>query len=202
MNLREFLNKSADIKELTDRILLLDRSIMELHQNGYYVNGSLSEIEIINNEITLDSFKNRIDRIDSGYDSNGKDKNIYEMAVIGICAYNKVDAPITSNLIKYVSDNIDQIISYKHIPVKVGEYYRAVLKDLKMDYLNNYLDKMDKGGKENNNSKSRSYTKSTAIGRAFAEQESAYVNVLMVPSIIFMIYILVMVTLLLIKIFG
>ena len=77
-------------EELTERLKYLDKAIQELHDNGYYVVSDLAEIDIINNEITLDSFKDKIDYLNSGINENGKNKNILELCSIGICAYNKL----------------------------------------------------------------------------------------------------------------
>ncbi len=62
MKLKEFLS-NVDNDTLTERLILLDKSIMELHQNNFYVVTGMNEIEVINNEITLASFKNKVDYI-------------------------------------------------------------------------------------------------------------------------------------------
>ena len=77
-------------EELTERLKYLDKAIQELHENGYYVVSDLAEIDIINNEVTLDSFKDKIDYLNSGINENGRNKDILELCSIGICAYNKL----------------------------------------------------------------------------------------------------------------
>ncbi len=191
MRLRDYLmNVSTD--ELTKRLIYLDRKIMELNKKGYYFVGDLADIEIINNEITLESFKNKYDYLKSGYNINGDYNNIIQLCAIGICAYNKLSVLHTSKeFINYVIENVEMFLEHGNIPSYMQEYYIDVFNRGKIDYLNNFLSKNDLSDGEKK--ESRSYTKSTQVGRAFSEKDNAFVNVLLLPAMLALIYISVVV---------
>ena len=179
-------------EEITDRLILLDKSIMDLHNNGLFVVGDLSDIQIINDEISMASFKNKVDYINSGYNTDGVKKDIVELCSIGICAYNHFDKLYTSkDFISYMIDNIDNFLENNNIPLYMKEYYIDVLIRGNVDYLNNFLLKYD-GGK--GNAKSRVYTKSTAVGRALADNDAAYASVLIFPAILVLIFVVIIVS--------
>lgn len=184
--------KSKNSSLITDRLILLDKSIMDLHNSGFYVVGDLSDIQIVNNEITVASFKNKIDYLNSGYNENGKKKDIIELCAIGICAYNHFDKLYTSkDFISYLIDNLDMFLENGNIPKYMKEYYIDVFLRGNVDYVNNFLLKHDNG---KGNIKSRVYTKSTAVGRALMGEDAAYVNVLILPSILALIIIVFLVS--------
>ena len=194
MKLRDYLiNISSE--ELTERLKYLDKAIYELHNNGYYVVGDLADIEIINNEITLDSFKDKIDYLDSGINENGRNKDILELCSIGICAYNKLSVLHTSrDFIEYVIENVEMFLEHGNMPSIIQEYYIDVFNRGKIDYLNSFLSK-NSSNKETSRSNSRgSYTKSTPVGRALSEKNNAaYASVLLLPALLSFIYILAVV---------
>ena len=194
MKLRDYL-MNVSTEELTERLKYLDKAISELHHNGYYVVSDLADIEIINDEITIDSFKDKIDYLDSGINENGKNKDILELCSIGICAYNKLSVLHTSReFIEYVIENVEMFLEHGNIPSIIQEYYIDVFNRGNVNYLNEFLEKnMDKEGSSRSNSRG-AYTKSTAVGRAFSEKEnSAFASILMLPAILALIYILAVV---------
>ena len=191
MTVKDYLSHVPN-DELTNRLILMDRSIMELHQNGYFFVSNLAEIEIINNEITLASFKNKTERVNSGYNENGCKQDIEELCALGICAFNHFDTYYSSSdFIKYLKDNLDMFLENANMPRVMQEYYIDVLARGNADYLYNFMKQYGYENDSNSNNKGRSYTKSTAVGRAFSDRESAYVNVLIIPSIITLVYLLV-----------
>ena len=183
-------------EELTERLKYLDKAINELHSNGFYVVGDLADIEIIDNQITLDSFKDKIDYLNSGINENGRNKDILELCSIGICAYNKLSVLHTSReFIEYVIDNVEMFLEHGDIPSIIQEYYIDVFNRGKVDYLNNFLSHNieNKEGSSNNLSRG-AYTKSTAVGRAFSEKDNAaYASVLLLPALLALIYIVTVV---------
>ena len=76
------------------------------------------------------------------------------------------------------------------IPSEIYEYYEDVLLRANIVYLNDYLvqKKQELNGNQSTNVRRKS--KTTSIGTAFANNEAAYVNVLFLPTIITLIYIL------------
>ena len=180
IKLRDYL-MNISTKELTERLKYLDKAIQELHDNGYYVVSDLAEIDIINNEVTLDSFKDKIDYLNSGINENGKNKNILELCSIGICAYNKLSVLHTSkDFIVYVIDNVEMFLEHGDIPGTMQEYYIDVFNRGKVDYLNSFL--LNYGENENTNnslSNSKVYTKATEAGKEAAriERENNIVDI-------------------------
>ena len=194
MKLRDYLMNISK-EELTERLKYLDKAISELHNNGYYVVGDLADIEIIDNQITLESFKDKIDYLNSGINENGRNKDILELCSIGICAYNKLSVLHTSReFIEYVIDNVEMFLEHGDMPSIVQEYYIDVFNRGNVDYLNSFIDKnLDKEGTSRSNSRG-AYTKSTAVGRAFSEKDNAaYASVLVLPALLALIYMLVVV---------
>jgi len=194
VKLRDYL-LNVSTEELTERLKYLDKAINELHNNGYYVVGDLADIEIINNEITIDSFKDKIDYLNSGINENGKNKDILELCSIGICAYNKLSVLHTSReFIEYVIENVEMFLEHGNIPSIIQEYYIDVFNRGNVDYLNAFLEKnVDKEGSSRSNSRG-AYTKSTAVGRAFSEKEnSAFASILILPALLALIYIIAVV---------
>ena len=180
-------------EELTKRLTYLDKTLQDLHSHNYYVVGDLADIEIINDEVTLNSFKDKIDYLDSGINEYGRNKNIMELCSIGICAYNKLSVLHTSkDFIEYVIENVEMFLEYGNMPGIIQEYYIDVFNRGKIDYLNSFLSKntLDKEGESRNNSRG-AYTKSTEVGRALSEKDNAaYASILMLPALLAFIYML------------
>ena len=186
-----FKGKSNEV--ITDRLIFLDKSIMDLHNNGLFVVGDLSDISVINDEIMMASFKNKVDYINSGYNDGGVKKDIVELCAIGICAYNHFDILYTNkDFLSYLIDNLDMFLVNKNIPKFMKEYYIDVLLRGNVDYLNNFLLKYE--GNSKGNTKSRIYTKSTAVGRALKNDDEAFANVMIIPSIMVLIFIVFLVS--------
>jgi len=181
-------------EELTDRLIYLDSKIMELNKNGMYFVGDLSEIEIIDNQITMSSFKNKYDYLESGYNFNGDYDNIIKLCAVGICAYNKLSVLHTSKeFINYVIENVEMFLEHGNIPDFMQEYYIDVFNRRKIDYLNNFLLKYNNDNNEGMSNSRGAYTKSTAAGRALVDKESAFVSVLVIPAMLVLVYISVVV---------
>ena len=197
MRLKEYLSNIPQ-EEVTRRLLYLDRSVMDLHAHGYYVVCNMNDVEIIDDQITLASFKNKIDYINSGFNDNGPKQDILELCAIGICAYNKFNEFYsTLDFVRFLRDNMDKYVDNGLLPEIMREYYIDVLERGNYEYANvyylkNYVDKVD-NGRERGIQK----TKSTAVGRALAnysEREAAYVNILLVPALATLMYLVSLVT--------
>jgi len=197
MRVKEFLSNIPQ-EEVTRRLLYIDRSIQELHENGLFVTCNMNDIEVIDNQITLASFKNKFDYINSGFNENGPKQDILELCAIGICAYNKFNEFYSSlDFVRFLRDNIDKYVDNDLVPEVMREYYIDVLERGNYEYANvyylkNYVDKVD-NGRERGIQK----TKSTAVGRAltnYSEKEAAYVNILFFPALATLIYLVFLVT--------
>ena len=179
IKLRNYLMNISK-EELTQRLKYLDKAISELHESGYYVVGDLADIDIINDEVTIDSFKDKIDYLNSGINTKGKNKDILQLCCIGICAYNKLSVLHTSkDFIVYVIDNVEMFLEHGDMPSIMQEYYIDVFNRGEVDYLNNFLSKnYDKSSSTRENSKG-SYQKvlSTEAGRRFSQKEDNIVDI-------------------------
>ena len=69
MTVQEFLT-NIPTDEITRRLRLLDQSLMSLHQNGLYVVCNIKYIEIINDNVTLESFKNKVDYLNTSLNTS------------------------------------------------------------------------------------------------------------------------------------
>lgn len=178
VKLRDYLMNISE-EELTERLKYLDKAISELHNHGYYVVGDLANIDIINGEVTLDSFRDKIDYSNSGINEQGKNQNILQLCCIGICAYNRLSVLYTSkDFITYVINNVEMFLEHGNIPSAIQEYYIDVFNRGKVDYLNGFLSKnFDNTGTTRENSKG-SYQKvlATDVGRSFSQKDSEEVN--------------------------
>ena len=199
ITLREYL-LDCSTEELTSRLMKLDASIMALHQNGFFiVNFDANNIKLYNGELSLSSFNGKIDYLDSGYNSNGDKQDILEMCSIGICAYNRFSNFYTNkDFLTHLIGNFDSFCNNGKIPKEMLEYYEDVLINGNIDYLNNFMFKKNNENANNNQvmGNSNRLSKSTAIGRAFdTNRESAYVNVLIIPALMVLIYFVILIIL-------
>ena len=176
MKLRDYLMNISK-EELTERLKYLDKAISELHNNGYYVVGDLADIEIIDNQVKLESFKDKIDYLNSGINENGRNKDILELCSIGICAYNKLSVLHTSReFIEYVIDNVEMFLEHGDMPSIIQEYYIDVFNRGKVDYLNSFL---LKHGKDNSDGESLRNSKILVKRNSnYIEQNDEYDNVI------------------------
>ena len=205
MKLREYLMNISN-EELTNKLEYLDKALRELHSNGYYVVGDLGDIEIINNEVTIDSFKGKIDYLNSGYNINGDKSNIFELCLIGISAYNKLSALRTISLhaskedrdkfVEFIMNNEEMLFEHGNIPSIIREYYIDILDRGNIGYMNDFIlnNQVKDNGSSGRNTSIGAYTKSTAVGRAFSEKDNmAFVSVLIIPAMLALIYISIVV---------
>lgn len=196
MKLINYLIDSQNPKEITEKLMTLDGFLREIHSHNYYVIGNIGNLDVFD-DLTWDSFKNKMVSLDDDYNSKGKEYNILNAAILGVCAYNNIDVELTSSFQQYVcsDDGINKLLKNGKIPNKIQDYYLNVIYNLNFEYLNDFINKLN-GGKGNVNSKS--YTKSTAAGRIYAnkylnKEENAYVNILILPSIFVLIYLIIIV---------
>lgn len=199
MTVKDYLSHVPN-DEIVNRLRLLDQSLYELHQNGLFVVCNIADIEIINDEVTLASFKDKIDYLNSGYNRNGDKQDILELCSIGICAFNHFDKYYSSKeFIAYLIDNLDNFIGNGKVPRVMQEYYIEIFARGNVVYMNDYMMNNEYDSKDLSNGEGRNKgivkTKSTAVGRALADknQESAYVKVLLLPSVIVLVYLVILI---------
>jgi len=198
MTVKEYLAHLSN-KDITNTLIYLDYWLKYLHSNNCFVVGNVGDITILeNNMLKADKY----DYLDSGYDSQGDIHDIQELCYVGICAFNHfkyVDYGFTREFIKNINDNLDLYINNGKIPHVMREYYIEVIERGNVIYLNDYLTKIGYFDKENDvdNGRTRGKTKvkTTPAGIAFGkhDDEGAFVNALLLPSIITLVYLILLV---------
>lgn len=203
MTLREYLLEAiGDKDELARRLVNLDSVLETLHNHGLAIyNFSVDKIYLNDGMISTSSFHGLTDYI--GMYPNMKENNIIQAAKIGMFAYNNMplDASVDQQMFTFISQNIkllnrDGIV----IPEEIYEYYEEIFINGNFDYLNNFLVKKQQLLSGNANSNSIRKNLSTPYGRALnPDNESAFINILYIPSIITLLYLIILVGYMILK---
>ncbi|MBQ8891838.1 MAG: hypothetical protein IJ068_03125 [Bacilli bacterium] len=183
----------GNYEELTNLLINFDNMLEYLHNNGLCIyDFNIKKVIMYNDKLTLASFNGLIN--DIGESPNMKSLNIYQLAKIGLMAYNNqiVDGRMNQEHFDFIRDNLPEFNINGNIPDEVFEYYGEIFERLDVTYLNDYLvtKQMENAGNQNANIMKK--TLSTSIGRAYASDESdnAFVNILFIPSIITFLYLI------------
>ncbi len=177
--------------ELTIILIQLDSSLKYIHEHGYCVtNFDPKKIIVINGHITPNSFR---DVISYNNYENAATFNIFQFSKIGLLSYNNLppDTIMNQEHFNYLRENLDKYNQNGYIPKEIFEYYQEIFLNLHIDYLNNYLVKKQQEKQSNQNNNSIRKSLATDIGRAFVDKnEAAFLQVLFIPSIIALTYLL------------
>lgn len=188
-DLLEMLRMSEDYDELTKVLINLDSCLEYLHNHGYCIyDFNPKKIILENGKLTFNSFKSVIN--DIGVYQNSKEINIFQNCKIGLTSYNNmpIDANMNQDHYNFIRENINKLNN--NVPEEIFEYYEEVFLNSNLDYLNNYLVKKRQEAVSNQNTNVRRKTLATDIGRSFVSDESAYVKVLFLPTLITFTYLL------------
>ena len=188
-DLLESLRMSEEYDELTKVLINLDSCLEYLHNHGYCIyDFNPKKIILENGKLTLNSFKSVIN--DIGVYQNSKEINIFQNCKIGLTSYNNmpIDGNMNQDHYNFIRENLHKFNN--NIPEEIFEYYEEVFLNSNLDYLNNYLVKKRQEAVSNQNTNVRRKTLATDIGRAFVNDESAYVKVLFIPTLITFAYLL------------
>ena len=188
-DLLEMLKMSEEYDELTKVLINLDSYLEYLHNHGYCIyDFNPKKIILENGKLTLNSFKSVIN--DIGVYQNSKEINIFQNCKIGLTSYNNmpIDANMNQDHYNFIRENINKLNN--NVPEEIFEYYEEVFLNSNLDYLNNYLVKKRQEVVSNQNTNVRRKTLATDIGRAFVNDDNAYVKVLFLPTLITFTYLL------------
>ena len=192
-----FYDKLVDnldnFSEIEKLLISFDYMLENLHNNGFCIyDFNLKKINLVNDKLLFESFKNVIN--DIGIAPNMKELNIFQLAKIGLMAYNGqvVDGSMNQEYFNFIQDNFTSFNTNGHIPEDIFEYYGELFQRLNVIYLNDYIIKKQEQISGNQNSNVIKKSLSTEIGRAYVgdEKNNAYVNVLFIPSIITLAYLI------------
>ena len=191
--LAESLN---DKEQLTSLLISFDHMLELLHNNGLGIyDFDPKKIVLYDGKFFLESFKNVIN--DINVYQNMKSINIYQAAKIGLMAYNNqiVDGSINQEFFDFIQDNFNNFNSNGNIPEDIFEYYGELFQRLNVIYMNDYIIAKKQESSSNQNSNVIRKSLSTAVGRAYVgdENNKGYVNVLFIPSILALIYLICLV---------
>lgn len=188
-DLLESLRMSEEYDELTKVLINLDSCLEYLHNHGYCIyDFNPKKIILENGKLTLNSFKSVIN--DIGVYQNSKEINIFQNCKIGLTSYNNmpIDGNMNQDHYNFIRENLHKFNN--NIPEEIFEYYEEVFLNSNLDYLNNYLVKKRQEAVSNQNTNVRRKTLATDIGRAFVNDDNAYVKVLFIPTLITFTYLL------------
>lgn len=188
-DLLETLRMSEEYDELTKVLINLDSCLEYLHNHGYCIyDFNPKKIILENGKLTLNSFKSVIN--DIGVYQNSKEINIFQNCKIGLTSYNNmpIDGNMNQDHYNFIRENLHKFNN--NIPEEIFEYYEEVFLNSNLDYLNNYLVKKRQEAVSNQNTNVRRKTLATDIGRAFVNDDNAYVKVLFLPTLITFTYLL------------
>ena len=207
MNYGDYLfDQEESEKTLEEKLLLMDRALMEVHMRGEYVSSNLLDAIIVDDQIISSSMA--FDKYDPEKDEKAQQEDILELAAIGICACNRFGEEegfpnyyTSPDFISFLmtDNNVEQYLQKPFISDEFKDYYRYVFTLLKVDYLTVYINEQMKGGK--GNARVRQY--STPEGRAFAkeqDQNPGFASIIAIPAILAIVYIISMAVIIAVKV--
>lgn len=180
-------------EEITKLLIELDNWIERLHNNGFCIyDFDLKKILLENDKITFNSFRKVLNNI-MNYNNDPK-INIFQLDKIGLLAYNSMplDGNMNQQHFEFLQNNIEYFNKNNQIPKEIFEYYQEVFQNLHVDYMNNYLIEKEKEKNSNQNQNTFRKTLSTDVGRMYAKEDNAFINILFIPSLITFIYFVVL----------
>ena len=193
MTLYDLLEElSYDKDELTRVLITLDSWLEYLHSRGFCIRDfNPKNIILYDGKLTFNSFR---DVLGIGYADNysAKQINIFQENKIGLMAYNHmpVDGNMNQEHFNFLQENLDKFNKNGQIPEEIYEYYEEVFRRLNVVYMNDYLVKkqVELNGSQNTNVRRKSLA--TAPGASLAREDSAFVNILFLPTLFAFIYLM------------
>ena len=185
------LLEQVDKEELVDVLISLDSWLEYLHNHGFCIyDFNPRKIILENGKLTFNSFRNVLNNI--GINDSSRQINIFQDCKIGLMAYNnmQVDGNMNQEHFNFLRDNLEKFNQNGQIPEEIYEYYEEVFKRLNVVYMNDYLVKKQQELNGNQNTNVRRKTLSTSYGRAYVSDDAAFVNILFIPSILTLIYLI------------
>jgi len=188
-------NNINDKDELTRILLDFDNMLKYIHNNGFCIyDFNLKRIKLDNGKLTLNSFNGLLN--DMGISQNMRAINIYQLAKIGLMAYNNqiVDGTMNQEHFDFINQNLEQFNSQGTIPNEIYEYYDEIFRRLNIIYMHDYLNMKEQETNNNQNSNVIKKSLSTSVGRAYAKEDSnAYVSILFIPSVLVLVYFMILI---------
>ena len=187
------MDNLGNYEEITNLLIGLDHMLESLHNNGLCIyDFNPKKIILYNGKYSVQSFNGLLN--DIGVSENSKQINIYQLAKIGLMAYNNqvVDGRMNQEHFNFLRDHLEEFNQNGNIPEDIYEYYEEIFRNGNISYMNDYLIKKQEelNGQTNSNVMRKSL--STAVGRAYVnnDNDNAFVNILFIPSILTLMYLI------------
>lgn len=178
--------------EITNILISFDHMLELLHNNGLCIyDFNPKKIILYNDKFNIQSFNGLLN--DMNEVDNMKTLNIYQLAKIGLMAYNNqiVDGKMNQEYFDFIQTNLQEFNQNGNIPEEIYEYYEEIFRRLNIIYMNNYLVKKQEELSGNENSLVMKKSLSTAVGRAYSKEDNdAFISILFIPSLLTLIYLI------------
>lgn len=185
------IENASDNEELTNILIQLDNWLEYLHNHGFCIyDFNPKRIILENGKITFNSFRYVLNNV--GISENAQKINIFQENKIGLLAYNNmpIDGNMNQEHFNFLQDNLEEFNKKGNIPEEIYEYYEEVFRRLNVCYMNDYLVKKQQEKQGNQNTNVMRKTLSTEVGRAYAKEDNAFVNILFIPTLLTFVYLL------------
>lgn len=210
--LQEWFKDSHSEEEKRELFLYLDFAMKYVHDRGYCVlTFNPSEIEILNNSIKQVKFNTllKMPEDDIAYQNRLKDEDIFNSAAVQVLLYSKFPLNTKTDFLK---EHFDDFVTF--LPESDSRYYRGVIQDGASVYFTEFelervrreeeqlekeLSDLPNRNIDDENKKKQALVKmftndkinNTIYKKINVVQESAFINVLLYPTVgivLFLVY--------------
>lgn len=210
--LQEWFKDSHSEEEKRELFLYLDFAMKYVHDRGYCVlTFNPSEIEILNNSIKQVKFNTllKMPEDDIAYQNRLKDEDIFNSAAVQVLLYSKFPLNTKTDFLK---EHFDDFVTF--LPESDSRYYRGVIQDGASVYFTEFelervrreeeqlekeLSDLPNQNIDDENKKKQALVKmftndkinNTIYKKINVVQESAFINVLLYPTVgivLFLVY--------------
>ena len=210
--LQEWFKDSHSEEEKRELFLYLDFAMKYVHDRGYCVlTFNPSEIEILNNSIKQVKFNTllKMPEDDLAYQNRLKDEDIFNSAAVQVLLYSKFPLNTKTDFLK---EHFDDFVTF--LPESDSRYYRGVIQDGASVYFTEFelervrreeeqlekeLSDLPNRNIDDENKKKQALVKmftndkinNTIYKKINVVQESAFINVLLYPTVgivLFLVY--------------
>lgn len=210
--LQEWFKDSHSEEEKRELFLYLDFAMKYVHDRGYCVlTFNPSEIEILNNSIKQVKFNTllKMPEDDLAYQNRLKDEDIFNSAAVQVLLYSKFPLNTKTDFLK---EHFDDFVTF--LPESDSRYYRGVIQDGASVYFTEFelervrreeeqlekeLSDLPNQNIDNEKKKKQALVKmftndkinNTIYKKINVVQESAFINVLLYPTVgivLFLVY--------------
>jgi len=210
--LQEWFKDSHSEEEKRELFLYLDFAMKYVHDRGYCVlTFNPSEIEILNNSIKQVKFNTllKMPEDDLAYQNRLKDEDIFNSAAVQVLLYSKFPLNTKTDFLK---EHFDDFVTF--LPESDSRYYRGVIQDGASVYFTEFelervrreeeqlekeLSDLPNQNIDDENKKKQALVKmftndkinNTIYKKINVVQESAFINVLLYPTVgivLFLVY--------------